>query len=69
MTDVKPRRRYDTRRRQAQAARTRQDILDAARRVFVEQGYTGATMGSIAQAAEVVVETIYRAFGSKAGLF
>ena len=69
MPDVKPGRRYDARRRQAQAAQTRQDILAAARAVFERQGYAGATMGSIAQAAEVVVETIYRAFGSKAGLF
>jgi hypothetical protein len=29
--DVKPRRRYDSTRRQVQAARTRQDILAAAR--------------------------------------
>jgi AcrR family transcriptional regulator len=66
---VKPRRRYDTTRRQAQAAQTRQDILAAARQVFLEHGYTGATLAGIAQTAGVVVETIYRAFGSKAGLF
>ena len=69
MGDVKPRRRYDARRRQAQAARTRQEILAAARTVFETHGYAGATMTAIAQAADVVVETIYRAFGSKAGLF
>jgi AcrR family transcriptional regulator len=69
MVDVKPRRRYDARRRQAQSARTRQDILAAARVVFEEHGYAGATMTTISQAADVVVETIYRAFGSKAGLF
>src|SRR5262245_51927912 len=69
MSDVNPRRRYDSRRRQLQAAQTRQDILDAAREVFLEQGYVGATMTSIARAADVVVETIYRTFGSKASLF
>jgi AcrR family transcriptional regulator len=69
MVDVKPRRRYDARRRQAQAARTRQDIVAAARSVFETHGYAGATMTNIAQAADVVVETIYRTFGSKAGLF
>jgi AcrR family transcriptional regulator len=69
MTDVKPRRRYDARRRQAQAAWTRQQILAAARTVFETHGYAGATMTTIAQVADVVVETIYRAFGSKAGLF
>jgi AcrR family transcriptional regulator len=66
--DVKPRRRYDATRRQAQAAQTRQDILDAAHRLFLERGYAGATLTSIAQAAGVVVETIYRAYGSKAEL-
>ena len=67
--DVKPRRRYNATRRQAQAAQTRQDILDAANRLFVEGGYTGTTLAAIAQAAGVVVETIYRAYGSKAELF
>src|SRR6266508_4411102 len=64
-----PRRRYDTTRRQAQAAQTRQDIVAAAQRVFLERGYSGATLTAIAQAAGVVVETIYRGFGSKASLF
>src|SRR6266487_657851 len=67
--DVKPRRKYDSRRRQAQAAQTRQDVLAAARDVFLERGYVGTTMTAIAQAAGVVVETIYRGFGGKAGLF
>jgi AcrR family transcriptional regulator len=67
--DVKPRRRYNATRRQAQAAQTRQDILDAAHQLFLDRGYTGATLTSIAKAAGVVVETIYRAYGSKAELF
>ena len=67
--DVKPRRRYNATRRQAQAAQTRQDILAAAHKLFLERGYAGTTLTSIAQAAEVVVETIYRAYGSKAELF
>jgi AcrR family transcriptional regulator len=67
--DVKPRRRYDSSRRQAQAAQTRQDILDAAHQLFLERGYAGTTLAAIAQAAGVVVETIYRAYGSKAELF
>jgi AcrR family transcriptional regulator len=67
--DVKPRRRYNATRRQAQAAQTRQDILDAAHQLFLERGYAGTTLAAIAQAAGVVVETIYRAYGSKAELF
>ena len=66
---VKPRRRYNATRRQAQAAQTRQDILDAAHQRFLERGYAGTTLAAIAQAAGVVVETIYRAYGSKAELF
>ena len=67
--DVKPRRRYDSTRRQAQAAQTRQDILAAAHRLVLERGYAGTTLAAIARAAGVVVETVYRAWGSKAELF
>ena len=67
--DVKPRRRYNATRRQAQAAQTRQDILAAAHQLFLARGYAGTTLAAIAQAAGVVVETIYRAYGSKAELF
>jgi TetR/AcrR family transcriptional regulator, regulator of autoinduction and epiphytic fitness len=66
---VKPRRRYDSRRRQEQAAQTRRDIVVAAGALFRERGYAGTTMPRIASEAGVVVETIYRAFGSKAALF
>lgn len=67
--DVKPRRRYNATRRQAQAAQTRQDILTAAHELFLDRGYAGTTLAAIAQTAGVVVETIYRAYGSKAELF
>jgi AcrR family transcriptional regulator len=67
--DVKPRRRYNATRRQAQAAQTRQDILAAAHELFLDHGYAGTTLAAIAQTAGVVVETIYRAYGSKAELF
>ena len=67
--DVKPRRRYDSSRRQAQAAQTRDDILAAAQEMFLDRGYARTTVANIAERAGVVVETIYRAFGGKAGLF
>lgn len=66
---VKPRRRYDSRRRQDQAAQTQADILAAAGMLFRERGYGGTSMPLIAAEARVAVETIYRGFGSKAGLF
>jgi AcrR family transcriptional regulator len=66
---VKTRRPYDSRRRRAQAAQTRHDIETAADNLFRERGYASTSMPAIAAEAGVVVETIYRAFGSKAGLF
>lgn len=65
---VKPRRRYQSPRRAAQAAQTRRDIVTAAGLLFRERGY-GVPMADIASEAGVVVETVYRIFGSKAGLF
>lgn len=67
--DVKTRRKYDSRRRQQQAERTRNDIVESAHALFVDRGYLGTTMTEVAHAAEVAVETIYRGFGSKAALF
>src|SRR4051812_16756036 len=64
---VKTPRRYSSHLRQAQAAATRRQIVDAALSVFLEHGYAGATMQRIAAAAGVVVETIYRTFDGKAG--
>lgn len=66
--EVKPRRRYDSSRRQAQARLTRRAILTAARGLFLERGYAGTTMAEVAGAAEVSVETVYKAFKNKSGL-
>jgi AcrR family transcriptional regulator len=71
MEHVKPKRRYDSRGRQAQARRNRETILDAAQRQFLEGGYAATTIAAIAgEAGEagVSVETIYKAFGGKPGL-
>lgn len=65
---VKPRRRYESPRRAAQAEQTRRDIVAAAGVLFRERGY-GVPLVEIANKAGVVVETIYRIFGTKAGLF
>ncbi|MCA9847155.1 MAG: TetR/AcrR family transcriptional regulator [Dehalococcoidia bacterium] len=46
----------------------RQEILDAARRVFVEKGYDNATMNDIAAAADVSAGSIYRYFENKRDL-
>src|SRR5215218_7531554 len=68
MADVKPKRRYDSMGRQAQARRNREAILDAAQRQFLEGGYAATTIAAIAAEAGVSVETIYKAFGGKPGL-
>ena len=65
---VKQRRRYESRRRQEQAEQTRRQIITAAGRLFRNQGYA-VPMPAIAAEAGVVVETLYRIFGNKAGLF
>ena len=43
-------------------------VLEAAVRLFVEGGYRSTTIESIAVAADVSVETIYKRFGNKAGI-
>ena len=66
--NARPRRRYDATLRTQRAARTRERILETAHRVFLERGYAGATIPSIATQAGVAVETVYRAAPGKAGL-
>jgi AcrR family transcriptional regulator len=61
-------RRYHSPARQAQAARTREQILEAADRLFRSQGFGATSVREIAEAADVVPETIYATFGSKARL-
>ena len=65
---VKPRRRYDSTSRLEQARRSRRSVLDAARRLFLDQGYAATTVAAIAGEAGVSVETVYKAFGNKPGL-
>jgi AcrR family transcriptional regulator len=65
---VKPTRRYSSPRRQEQARRTRDGVLDAALGLFVGRGYGSTTMDAVAAEAGVSVETVYKAFSTKAGL-
>lgn len=55
--------------RRRDAAGTRQLLLDAARRRFADNGYTGTTVRDIADEAGVNVALISRYFSSKEGLF
>jgi AcrR family transcriptional regulator len=64
---VKPRR-YDSPRRRAQAEATRREILDAAERLFVRDGYGATTMAAIAKEGGVALKTVYVAFETKSGV-
>ncbi|BBY04480.1 TetR family transcriptional regulator [Mycobacterium seoulense] len=63
-----PPRRYDSTRRRQQAQHNRHAVLAAARRRFLAQGYAATTIGEIARDAGVSVETVYKAFSTKAGV-
>jgi AcrR family transcriptional regulator len=68
VVEVKSKRRYDSSRRRAQAAETREKVLDVARRQFLRHGYAGTTVTRIADEAGTSVETVYKAFGGKSAL-
>jgi len=63
--ETRPKRRYDSSRRRAQARQTRRQITEAARQLFGERGYAGATIEAIAAEAGVAAETVYAVFGNK----
>jgi AcrR family transcriptional regulator len=56
-------------RRAQQVERNREAVLAAARRVFLDKGYAGATLEAIAQEAGFSKGVVYSQFGSKADLF
>lgn len=64
-TRVKPSRPYRSQVRIDQARRTRERIINAARDLFVEGGYSGVSISAIARAAGVAPETVYDVFGTK----
>jgi AcrR family transcriptional regulator len=59
---------YRSARREEQAAQTRERVLAAAERVFVEYGFAAATVNVIAAEADVSPETVYARFGNKLAL-
>lgn len=63
--NVKPRRRYRSPQRAAQANATRQQILAAATTLFASRGFARTTMEGIAGEAGVAVATVYVHFPSK----
>ena len=65
---VKRKREYDASGRREQARRNRDRIVDAAERRFLGEGYGATTVAAIAIDAGVSDDTVYKAFGGKAGL-
>ena len=68
MAKAVKRRRYDSSARRAAAESTRRSIIDAARHVFLQCGYAGATMPAIAREAGIAVDTVYATVGKKPAL-
>jgi len=56
-------------RRARERAQRAAEILAAARRVFLERGYAGATMDEVARAAQFSKPTLYQYFENKDALF
>jgi AcrR family transcriptional regulator len=63
------RRKYDASGRQAHAAETRQKVIEAATRLFAEQGYAPTSIAQIAAAAGVSAPTVFAGFRTKVNLF
>lgn len=65
---VNTRRRYDASGRREAAGRRRERVLQAAADHFLRLGYAATTVAAVAAAAGVSPETVYKAYGGKAGL-
>jgi AcrR family transcriptional regulator len=65
MTGTVKKRPYDSPRRREQAAATRAAILDAALKLFEQQGYAATSVAAIAEEAGVALKTVYAVFGTK----
>lgn len=68
MTDPPERRSYRSTVREESARETRRRIVDAAASLFVERGYVGTTVDSVAERAGVSRRTVFTSVGSKVEL-
>ncbi|MDA2813121.1 helix-turn-helix domain containing protein [Nocardiopsis sp. RSe5-2] len=66
--DARAPRRYTSIRRDQQARRTRAEIAEAARRLFLAQGWAATTVREVAREAGVSAPTVYAAYRNKTGL-
>lgn len=56
---------YDASARRARARAAQRRVLDSARGLFLGSGYAATTVAQVAAAADVSVESIYKAYGTK----
>lgn len=68
MSRQRRRRSYDASGRQQRALERREQVLDTARRLFADRGYSETTLEQIASGAGVALPTVYAVFKSKRGL-
>ncbi len=66
--DVKTGRPYEGAARQARTRRTRAAVVEAARNLFLERGYTATTIEAISDRSDTPQPTVYRLFSSKLGI-
>lgn len=64
----RPRRTYDSSKRQAAALERRERVLEVATRRFIEDGWSHTSVAAVAAEAGVSTELVSRAFGDKAAL-
>ena len=66
-TDPAPatRRPYDASKRQENARRNRQAVLEAGRELLLRDGYQATTIRAVAERAGVSPDTVYKSFGNK----
>jgi AcrR family transcriptional regulator len=64
-TKTASKRKYDSSRRRERALETQSKIVEAARDLFIESGYSGVSIEDIAHKAKVSPETIYSVFKNK----
>lgn len=65
---VKPRRPYRSALRAEHARQTQARILEVARALFLERGFSATTIAAIADEAGVATETVYASYRTKGGL-
>lgn len=65
---IQKKRTYNSENRNAQAAQTRNRILEAAKQLFHSEGFECVTIEKLAQAADVSIPTVYSLFQSKRGV-